>query len=265
MQVVPTPPPDEWDEDVVYDISSRKDIKVQLDEPGKYSAQEEKAIQDGLLVVSKLGGGTTDKHPGVVMTKHETHTPLQTAFTCYDETNHVTYGKVTFTVRAPMLDIAAFLVDYEARFYRHIDTPNMIKSSVLERVNNHHLVFYYLGRSPPPFQNRDFVWSFIAKQITDDQFVCVLQPALHDAVPITSDTVRAESTRIYRLTRVAPSVTKLELFVTIDLKGSIPSFITNTIVIPTGLSVIEPLYFLHIKEYEDYDKGGGMAACSASC
>ena len=217
-QVAPAPA-HKWAEDGKFDKATRKTIKEQFENPGTYSPDEEKSIKQGLNIVEKLGGDAT-KHPKVQLTKHKTNTPLLSAFICHDGTVHQTYGKVECTVPASILDNVAFLFDYEANLYKYDVNPNLLKYGVLERVNNHHSVFYYLTTPSPPFLSRDFVWSFIAKRINDNQIVCVLLPTLHDDAPIADTVVRAEFTRVYRLTSISPQITKLELFFHLDMKGT---------------------------------------------
>ena len=249
---------DRWESDVALDRESRQKMIAdeQLLDPDPYTKDEDDIIDGGLLLVKKLSGKT----PEITLTKLETNTPIEDAYMCYDHELHVTHGKVEVAVHgANVLDVCAFLSDYMSRFYvKHSPDPSMLDSRVLERVNSHHQVWYYKGRGTPPFQNRDFVWSFVVKRLTDDQhqYLCVLYPTQHVDAPITSDTIRATSTRVYRLTAVSPSVTRMELFMTLDMKGFIPSYLTNSIVIPTALRVSQTLYFMQIKEYSDYDSAG---------
>ena len=252
---IKVPRAQDWKLDVERDCESRNKIIAELLDPGPYTKEDDEKVNAGLLIADKLSDG---KNPEITLTKLETNTPLEEAYMCYDSERQVSYGKVTATISTSLLDAMAFIFDYDSQFYKHHQPhPNELEGSgVLERLNNHHKIVYYHGRLPSPFHNRDLVWSFIVKRISDDQYVCVSNPALHKDAPITSDTVRAESTRIYKLTKVERDATRLELFVTVDLKGFLPSWITNTIIIPGSLRVTVCYYFMHIKEYEDYDKAG---------
>jgi hypothetical protein len=44
--------------------------------------------------------------------------------------------------------------------------------------------------------------------------------------------VRAENFRSFRMTEVAPGRTRLEYVCSLDLRGSIPQFVTNMVAIP---------------------------------
>ena len=270
MQYAPVSPDDHtfWSS-VSLGRANRDLIKAQLLVPGPYTPDDDAVISDALLVIDRL---SDNKDKKITRTKHETYTPLRSAYMCHDSKLHITYGKVSCTVhRASALDLTAFLFDYESVYNDIQCRPptklNDIESRALERTNSHHQVIYYHGRLPPPPMSGgfscwhsdssfDFVSSFIIKRLADKQYLCVVFPALHKDMPVKSDVVRAESTRIYLITNISESVTKLELFATIDLRGAVPSLITSSIVIPASLQVSSLLYFMHIKDYDDYDAAG---------
>ena len=220
--------------------------------PGKYTAEEDEKIEEGLLLVETLSDGNHTTR----LTKQPLRSRLWDVFVFYDSVRNITYGKTSRVIRgASVLDTVAFLTDYDSQFLKStIDHPNQLEVRTLERVNNHHRVFFYLGRSPPPFRNRELVFDFIVKRLSDDQYICILTPALHKDAPVSKSVVRATSTRIYRVTKIEENVTGCELFMTIDLKGNVPSFITNSVIIPTALNLGLPLYFMHILPYSDFDK-----------
>ena len=253
----------EWEASIDVDRSNREVIKVALLDPGPYTVEEDSNVLDGLRVVDKLSDD--DSHQEIKMTKYNARSPLLDASMCFDNEHNITYGKVAVTVHgASVLDLVASLSDYMSNFYsKHSTAVNRVESRILERINNHHQVLYYKGRATGLFQDRDFVWSFIVKRLSDDQYCCVLLPTHHKDAPITSDVVRATSTRVYRLTKISENATKMELFMTINMGGIIPIFLTNSLVLPTALEVIEHIYFLQIKPYADYDKAGYAAAMLA--
>ncbi len=54
-------------------------------------------------------------------------------------------------------------------------------------------------------------------------------------------------------------MTRLELFVTVNMHGSMPSYINREIVIPASLRVTQPLYFMQLQELCTFDKVGSDA------
>ena len=172
------------------DRAVREKLQVSLRNPGSYSASEDAAVDAGLLVVARLGGDDKQK-PGITLTKLETHSPLQTAYICHDKKRNVTFGKISTTVRgASLLDVVSDILNFESIFLKqHNIDEHEIQHCVLEHVNEHHQVWYYHGRFPPPFQGRDFCWSVITKRLNKNQYMCVLQPTLHAKAPITPGVV----------------------------------------------------------------------------
>ena len=248
---------EEWKKVVALDRENRCSTIDELLDPGLYTKEEKDKINDALLLADKFKAGD-DKHDHITLTKRESFSPLSEVYVCHDRKLKVTYGKESSVVRgASLLDAAAYLVSFDSLYYKkYLSRPSGVKFRVLERVNKHHQMWYYYNRGVPPYAPRDFVWSVIFKRISDDQYTIVLLPALHNDAPITKDTVRAESTRVYQLTKIEQDVTKLELFVTLDLKGFIPTFLTNSVVIPVVLRASAPLHFIQIKDYENYDAAG---------
>ena len=249
---------DSWLSDAKLDHANRENFKAGQTDPGSYTKDEDDKIAGSLQLIDKLDVGNVDKYPDIRLTPHDMGTPLREAFMCHDSKSNVTYGKVTAIVHgASILDVVALLADYLSNNnQRHNKLSTQLESRILERVNNHHQVWYYQGRGTGPFHNRDFVWSFIVKCLSDGQYVCVLQPTTHKDAPILPNVVRAESKRIYRITKIDQNVTKLELLATVDLKGHVPSWITRKVVIPTALRVDAPLYFFQLMEHDDYDTAG---------
>ena len=166
MQISPVTPinnEDAWVADAAIDRSNRDLIIAALLDPGPYTKEEEDMVADGLKVVDKL---SDDKNPEVTLTKYDARTPLQSTYMCYDKKMHLTYGKVSSIVRgASVLDVVASLADYKSNLnVKHQPNPSELSSRILERISNHHLVFYYQAALPPPLRSRDCVWSFIAHE-----------------------------------------------------------------------------------------------------
>jgi hypothetical protein len=238
-----------WKNLVATDRERRIRMIEKITNPGPYTASEEANITMALNVINNLENRAKLK-------KYDTRSPLHEASMFFDKESQMTFGKVSCDAwNATLLDVVAHLADYDSNYNKmvNLDDPNIVKTCVLEDVNNHHQILYFQGRLPPPFQNRDLCWSRIVKRISEDQFLCVLQPTTHPMAPTTPEVVRAESTRIYRIARRSPMVTRIELFVTIDLMGSIPGWINRTLIIPAALTVSFPTYFLQNKEYNEYD------------
>ena len=279
---------DRFWKDVDLDRANREVIKTQLSSDyGRYTAAEDLILSDGLLVVSRLSPSSSSSSSSsstssssssssVSLVRYDPHDPLtRDAYMCHDKSLDIMYAKGWAEVRgAEPLDVAAFLFDYTSNYNLvHKSQKGILEFRTVERVSIYHQVLYLHSSAPPPFQSRDFVWSCVSKRLSDDVYVFVLKSTVHKDAPVKPHIVRAESTRIFKVSRgqqidedweLPPSsVTRIELFTTIDLKGSMPTYIARTFVIPASINFSAPLYFMHIKLYEDYDSAGEDAAMLA--
>ena len=88
----------------------------------------------------------------------------------------------------------------------------------------------------------------MASKVADDPvtYVVAMVPIAHHDLLTPKDeagAVRAENCRSFVLTQVAPGVTKIDYVCSLDLKGSIPQAITNSVAVPGqahGARLISP-------------------------
>ena len=204
-------------------------------------------------------------NPDVKMTKMETG-PLQSVFLCHDEKSQQTYGRGSCVVRTSLSEFVAYSFDLESAFFKSDLSTSMLKECILEKRSPHHLVFYCATKPVGLISSREFVWSIVWKRLSQDQFIYVAHPTLHDAAPVNPHFVRAESTRAMRLTKLSPRTIKLEMFFHMDFKGYVPMLLISTILLPA--SIIETQsratrYFLQIKDPADFEVGEDNAATLA--
>ncbi len=145
-------------------------------------------------------------------------------------------------MRASPEDVAALLIHSDSRFFKsNSDAAVVVREAILEEVNDHHRVHYYEVKTPP-VHNRTFLSSLAIKKISDDPpvYVWVAAPILkHERISLHDErhAVRAEVTRCIRMTGVAENVTLVEYACTLDLKGSIPRWITSNVAIPNLMTL----------------------------
>jgi hypothetical protein len=106
--------------------------------------------------------------------------------------------------------------------------------------------------------------SAVAKQVAEDPptfLVAVVPIPSHDKVTRKDEAgaVRGENCRSFRLTKLAPGVTKLEYSCSLDLKGHVPQIITDTIAVPTqqGAVYLLQCYFQHVRPLSECDADDG--------
>jgi len=104
----------------------------------------------------------------------------------------------------------------------------------------HSIVFIEL--KTPPFKNRTWLTSMVCKRICDDPptFLWVGVPLdTHPSIRPDDEhhAIRAEGSRCLRLTSIGPDLTRLEFCASLDLRGSLPQWLTDKVAVPTLLHV----------------------------
>ena len=245
-----------WIEDGNIDATTRASIKSTFADPFSFSVEEKRVIEIGVNTFEEADRKATSVSK---MKKFNTKTPLSTASVLISEKDHHSYGKISCVVRAPAVDVVAYNWDFESRYFKkYLKEAHVVKYCIIERVNSHHNVLYYRGQIHPPFQDRDFVWSFVWKQLRPDQYICVLNPTTHKTMPPAFDAVRGETTRVFRITEMKPGVSKYELIFHVDLKSAMPSNVVENSVMPASMlsAANIQMYFLQMKTSGDFDDDG---------
>ena len=139
-------------------------------------------------------------------------------------------------VRATPQEIAAYCLNYDSRHIQSSPVGAHIRAEVLEHVNGHCPIVFNRVRAPC-IRDRTFLTSMVTKRVADDPptyMVVVLPIAHHDKIAPKDEkgAVRGESCRAVRLTEVAAGITKMEYACSLNLGGSIPQAITNTVSVP---------------------------------
>jgi hypothetical protein len=168
--------------------------------------------------------------------KQLTHSAtLMYSETKLDEATHLLLGRAAAMVRATPQEIAAYVLNYDSR---HIQSrPGAyVRAEVLQHVNAHCTIIFNRLRATG-ISDRTFLMSNVAKRVADDPptyLVVCLPIAQHDKVTPKDEkgAVRAENCRAFKLTEVAPGVTKLEYTCSLNLRGSIPQAFTNKVSVP---------------------------------
>ena len=256
-----------WEDHADIDATNRETLTVGINaDRGLVSSEEVRIITVAKSLLAKFDMGEMNT------TKLRMRSPLLTATISERTSNKKTtkenqtvdttvFGSVSCLIRGASINqMLAYSMDIDSFYLRKhtFDSKNTLSSKMLERVNSHHVVFYYKGRLPHPFQSREIVMSYLWEKQNSTQCICIAQPAHHEDAPPSPDTVRAESTRVIRFTEVKDRVVKYELLFSFDLKGNFPSMLTEKVVIPVSMGSASRIqtYFLQIQSPADFDVGG---------
>ena len=220
-------------ENVAHDAEQRQARIAEMALPSGlvYSTMENHAVARCLGMFDMFGSnsaGATGPSRSATMKRLETK---------FDEATRLLLGFAEAEIRADPLLVVAYCLNADGRCVS-TPHPNRVRYEVFH-INAHHVVTFIRFKAPGVTLTRDrtFLNSAIAKQVADDPptfLVAVVPIPSHDKIRPKDEAgaVRAENRRIFRITAVAPGVSNLEYACTLDLKGSVPRFVTNMIAVP---------------------------------
>jgi hypothetical protein len=230
-----------WLDDLDHDAEHRQRRKMALTSGCVHSTMENGAVERCQRMFALFDGSSARakhlKRPATVARSE----------TKYDEATRLLFGFAEAEIRADPLDIVGYILNYaDSRRGRTEveDDPTLVRYECLERVSPHHVVVFARYKLKG-LRDRTFLGSAVAKQVAYEPpaFVVAVVPIpSHDKITRKDEegAVRGENCRSFRLTEVAPGVTKLEYTYSLDLKGRIPQIITDMIAIPALSSRAEP-------------------------
>ena len=240
-----------WLADVEHDRATRADMIEQMVAGGHlYSPEEDSKIQALLAMLATDSSHTRRarqlKHGATV---ESSWTKLNEDGVLVGHTRLVIHG-------ASPLDIIAYLMDADGDYIRSRFDPNVDVNYGVREVRNAHCSVTFSEVKTAPFRNRTFLQALVWKKLSDATYVwCTYPIANHSTVRPSDEShaVRAELVRCIRLTRLAHGATRVEYACSVDLKGRFPTWLTNSLVIPTLMHLPFTLqeYFLQIRRIDE--------------
>jgi hypothetical protein len=225
---------DAWISDVQYDTKAREDRIAEMDSAPRFTSStlENVILQKGAAMFAVFESSSARlmqlKHSATVMSSESK----------LDKATGLLLGRASAVVRAAPQDIVMHLLNQDSRHaVSLVDRAVMPRYEVFEHVNPHHTILFIRGNLGAGLSHRTFLTSTVAQRVADDPpaYMVVGAPIAHHA-KITREgergAVRAENCRAFKLTEVAPGVTKMEYACSLNLGGSIPQAITNKIAVP---------------------------------
>jgi hypothetical protein len=213
-----------------------------------YSPEETALIARGTALLGTFATGKGKARP---MRHSKT---VKIAETKHDEKSGLLIGHVEAEVCTSPEQVVAFLMHFDSKFFRSIEwNPEVdVRREVLEVRNPLHTVIF-LEKKPAPFQNRTWLSSLLWQKVsnTPPTYIWVAVPIEHHGKISLEDeahAIRAEGVRCIRATQTAPGVTRIEYACSLDLKGHLPRWLTDRLVIPTLMRLPYDLqtYFTHV-------------------
>ena len=186
-----------WVDDTKIDISTRLEFEKDMGQPQIYSNEEDSIITAGVSLLAMFDSSELKLAP----LKMKSPLLLNPSILVKKNDNNV-YGSVRCLIRGATVEKAvAYLLCYNSRLAdKYERNPLYVDKSIIATLNSHHSIFHYRIRAPAFFANfkvrdRDFLASFVWKQLSPTQFVVISGPPPdHQSVrppPLTSSAARA--------------------------------------------------------------------------
>jgi hypothetical protein len=220
-----------WINDVEHDAKQREVTIAAIESGRSCSPFENSLIEEGLGMFDRF-----DQSSGAFR-KLKHSVTVERSETKLDEATGLLLGRATAKIRATPQEILAYSLNFDGRHIQSDWNPaTSVRSELLERVNAHHSIIF-TRKKFWPLRQRTFLNSLVAKRLAEEPptYVLVAMPIAGHAKIGRKDemgAIRSENRRCFKLTEVAPGITKMEYVNSLNLKGSVSQRFTNAIAIP---------------------------------
>jgi hypothetical protein len=165
--------------------------------------------------------------------------------------------RVGVTIRAPIKHCLAYC-GYHNEQYQEVltaDDPNLLRDCAFDRTPRCH---YYINQFqiPFPLANRELLARCVWEKLPDGSFHFGCISAPHPDYPVTPNFVRMSVARSVKFVAISPTLTKAVFTSEINLGGSIPRAINDSITVPalagTPLNMMN--YFACVRDPDAYTR-----------
>ncbi|GMI42501.1 hypothetical protein TeGR_g225 [Tetraparma gracilis] len=228
------------------DVKNMREFAAKVHLPQVYDADELEALDKELALHEARGKG---------LRKYKTGTKL---YTCQlADTGSRVDVRAEMEIRAPVEQVLGYYMGHVSQFNKHENDATKV---VLGERRSDHSVFGK-GRVPvpAPLHEREAVTRSLWKKLDDDSFLCSQVSCEHDEFPRRTGVVRMDFRRSYKLTRIGPKLTKLEVSGSVGMGGVIPRRIIDSVTIPRVLRSLASvgMYFTCVRSADAFDEGAG--------
>ena len=247
----------EWLDNAHYDAAQRETRIDELALPSGriYSTMEGEAIEWCLSKIGSSSGDATQPKPKQQATMTRLLSKKQLLLSAERDE--------PFEIRAAAQEIAAYILGCGGRHLQSLNAnANVVHTEILQSVNAHHTIVYSRQKTHS-IHDLVFLNSIVAKQVADEPptyVVAVVPISSHAKISEKREVgaVRAEICRAYRLTQVAPNVTKLEHVHSLEMKARVAAIVRKTTKAQMGDLLSLTRYFQQLRPLSDCTKEDGL-------
>jgi hypothetical protein len=164
-------------------------------------------------------------------------------------------------IRASFMSVAAYMFAAEQGVKQiTMEEKGSNQHRVVQHENDHALVLHYGFKMPSPVQDRDGVFRCIIQKLENGECIMSVESIeQRDQAPLQDNVVRAYAKRLMRFSPISPTSTRFTVTSVFDTCGSVPSFISNSVIIPTAARApLDALrYFNQVKPVEAFEAADG--------
>jgi hypothetical protein len=176
------------------DKKNMRDFAEKVALPQVYDADERRQLDVSLAVF----------HEKVSLRKYKTGTKLYAAE--ITDTGQDVRARVKTEVRGPVEQVVGYYMGIPIQFNSHMDRYGSVV--VGERRNDHSTIVGGTIPMPPPLQKRHVVTKTLWEKLDDNTFFVTQVSVKHDSVPAVKNSISTTHTRLFKMTRIGPSLTK---------------------------------------------------------
>jgi hypothetical protein len=229
------------------DVKEMREAASKCNEPQQYDADEQATLDEQLAVFNT---------PPKRMKIYKSGTKLMDVQVVHTEAGSFA-SRAQLEVRAPPEQIVAFLMAHTMQYYNHNMESRDGEFEVAERRNDHHIVARIPVSLPAPITDREFVFESLWRKLGEDTFFVAQTSCKHDEFPLSNAFVRIIFSRNFKLTRLSPRLTKIEIVGMAKLGGSLPISlnhqITMTFMTTSQISMMQ--YFVSVRPADSINEG----------
>jgi hypothetical protein len=197
----------------------REEVLPDIDRPRSEHVQN--LLQGGMTIVNLFSTIETKPVPDDAF-------PSLKFRSGFENGSHIGYTETRGVVRGSAAAIIA----------KRLDVEDWSSLKLVEKVCSHHMVLKSESSLPPPFHPRDIVvdaiWAKNPKPTMpsqfQEQFIFIAWPTTHQRAQETKINVRGRAWEVTLLNQISPERTELISMAKLDLGGSIPHRISNSII-----------------------------------
>jgi hypothetical protein len=230
------------------DVRDMREFAAKVPLPQVYDADEQETLDEQLAVFNT---------PPKRLQKHKMGTKLMDMQVVHTEAGEFS-SRAQLEVRASPEQIVAYLMAHATQYVEHKKkTSGKGATTIGERRNDHHLVTRIPVPLPAPITDREIVAVSLWQKLDEDTFFVANTSCEHEEFPLSKSFVRIKFSRIFKLTRLSPRLTKTEIVGVANLGGSLPVRFNRQIslsyVSTSQISMMQ--YFASVRPADSFNEG----------